>query len=225
MADEKAVIAAAAYVRVSSRSQDGATQTEAIERAATTRGDEIRYWCVEKRSAKTLERPGLARLRELVRSGEISRLYLFRLDRLARSGIRDTLQLVEEFRAAGCIIVTIADGFDLSGPAADIVIAVMAWAAQMERLALGERISAARARVEAKGGRWGRPRGLDDAMVKKIRDRANGAGAKSIRAIAMAVKVPRSTVATVLSGKGAYAERAVKPKKKGRERRKPPPSE
>ena len=81
-------------------------------------------------------------------------MYVFRLDRLTRSGIRDTFELVEELRGHGIEIVSVADGFDLNGPAAEVVLAVMAWAAKMERLALGERVAAARERVEAAGGSW-----------------------------------------------------------------------
>src|SRR6266571_4061417 len=189
----------AAYVRVSSRSQNNATQREAIERAAKARGDEIETWFEEKRTAKPLDRPKLAELRALARAGEVQRLYVFRLDRLARSGIRDTLAVLDEFKIVGCRVVTIADGFDLEGPASDIVVAVLGWAAQMERLALGERIAAARIRVESKGGKWGRPRRTTPDQAQEILTRKKKG--HSVRRIAIALKVPRSTVADVVSGK------------------------
>jgi DNA invertase Pin-like site-specific DNA recombinase len=130
---------AVAYIRVSSRAQDLDMQRGAIERAAGARGDAIATWYAEKRSGKVLARPELDRLRADARAGLIQRLYLFRLDRLTRSGIRDTFEVVEELRAHGCHIVTVADGFDLDGPAAEAVLAVMAWAAKMERLAINAR--------------------------------------------------------------------------------------
>jgi DNA invertase Pin-like site-specific DNA recombinase len=37
-----------------------------------------------------------------------------------------------------------------------------------ERLHINERISAARARVEAQGGRWGRPRRLNNTQIAKL---------------------------------------------------------
>ena len=194
----------AAYVRVSSRGQDHASQRAAIERAAAARGECIERWFAEKQSGSKLDRPALAELRELVRRGEVTRLYVFRLDRLSRTGIRHTLGLLEELRGAGCRVVTLADGFELEGPFAEVVIAVIAWAAQMERAALGERISAARTRVEASGRTWGRPRRVPEAKVTAIRAMAARPGA-SIRRIAIAHKVSRSTVAAVLSEKGAYA--------------------
>jgi putative DNA-invertase from lambdoid prophage Rac len=196
---------ATAYIRVSSRAQDHATQRAAIERIAAARGDVITEWFAEKKSAKTMARAELHRLRAVAREGCISKLYVFRLDRLTRSGIRDTFELVEELRAHGVEIVSVADGFDLAGPAAEVVLAVMAWAAKMGRLAIGERISAARERIEAEGGRWGRPSRVDGAT----RDRAVKlrAAGKTVRDIARTLKVPRSTIARALSQKGGAAKR------------------
>jgi len=101
---------------------------------------------------------------------------------------------LHELESYGCEVVTLADGFDLSGPARDVCVAVMAWAAQMEREALGERISAARARVEAEGGSWGRPRRADyEAKAERARVLFHRKG-RSIREIAVALKVPRTTI-------------------------------
>jgi DNA invertase Pin-like site-specific DNA recombinase len=187
----------AAYVRVSSKAQDYASQRAAIERAAAARGDRVGAWYAEKKSARTISRPELVRLREDARAGKVTRLYLFRLDRLARSGIRDTFEVVEELRGHGVKIVTIADGFDLDGPAAEVVLAVLAWAAKMERLAINERISAARDRLAADGRAWGRPRRLNPNELSVIAaDRRAG---KTIRDIATARKIPRSTIARALA--------------------------
>jgi DNA invertase Pin-like site-specific DNA recombinase len=172
-------------------------QRAAIERAAVARGDTIAGWRSEKRSGKTLARPELDRLRADARAGHVHRLYVFKLDRLTRSGIRDTFEVIEELRAHGVELVSVSDGFALDGPAAEVVLAVMAWAAKMERLAINERISAARERVEAEGRSWGRPRRLDHhARAQALAMKAAG---KSVREIAVAMKVPKSTVARALS--------------------------
>jgi DNA invertase Pin-like site-specific DNA recombinase len=116
---------------------------------------------------------------------------------LARSGIRDTFEVVEELRRHGVELVSVSDGFSVDGPAAEVVLAVMAWAAKMERLAINERISAARERVEAEGKQWGRPRRLDEESV--ARAKAMKAAGRSVREIAVALKVPRSTVARAVA--------------------------
>jgi DNA invertase Pin-like site-specific DNA recombinase len=190
------LLSAAAYVRVSSKAQDDATQRSSIARAAGARGEETMTWYSEKRSGKTLARPELDRLRRDARAGGINRLYVYRLDRLTRSGIRDTFELVEELRTHGVQIISVSDGFDLDGPAAEVVLAVMAWAAKMERHAINERISAARERLEAEGRPWGRPSRLDASQQARIRElRRNG---RSVRGIAVALKIPKSTVSRAL---------------------------
>lgn len=218
---------AAAYVRVSSKAQDLEMQRVAIQRAAEARGDVITEWFEEKASARTIDRAELSRVRNAARGGAIRKLYVFRLDRLARSGIRDTFEVVEGLQAHGCSIASVADGFSLDGPAAEIILAVMAWAAKMERLAINERIAAARVRFEGEGRGWGRPRGrlkrgadgaernMDPgAPAKMLALRAAG---KSVRDIAVAVKVPRSTVARYLaSQKVAPNSEGAAPGKSGR---------
>ena len=196
-------VRAAAYIRVSSKTQTFATQKAAIIQAATARGDTIGHFYEEKRSGNSLDRPKLAELQGDAQAGKVVKLYVFRIDRLTRRGIRDTLAIVEDFQRHGVTLVTVADGFDLEGPTAAVILAVMAWAAQMERQALGERISAARERVEAAGGRWGRPRRLDPGtLARAVKMRADK---MTIREIAVALKIPRATLAGALSGKGHYA--------------------
>jgi len=123
--------------------------------------------------------------------------YVFKLGRLTRSGIRDTFEVIEELRAHGVELVSVSDGFALDGLAAEVVLAIMAWAAKMERLAINERISAARERVEAEGRARGRPRRLDQRTHDRVV--AMRAAGKSVREIAMALKVPKSTVARAVS--------------------------
>jgi DNA invertase Pin-like site-specific DNA recombinase len=178
-------------------------QQAAIERAATSRGDTVSLWFSEQRSGRSIARPELERLRQTAREGRFRKLYVFRLDRLTRSGIRDTFEVIEELRAHGCEVVSVTDGFSLEGPAAEVILAVMAWASKMERLAINERISAARERVEAEGKAWGRPRRLKDAEREKVL--ALKSEGRSVRQIAVALKCPRATVARVLKAKEAAA--------------------
>jgi len=188
-----------AYIRVSTRAQDYESQRDAIERASSARGHCVTHWYAEKANASTAKRVELERLREAVRAGVVQTLYVFRVDRLSRRGIRDTLAIVEELRSAGCALITIADGFDVEGPAGEVVLAVMAWAAKMETLALRERITAARTRIEEQGGAWGRPRRMDPKTVEQAR--ARSARGETVREIATAMKVPRATVGRALSQK------------------------
>src|SRR4051794_10402516 len=99
----------AAYLRVSSKAQDHATQRSAIERVASSRGDVIGRVFSEKMSGKPTARPELDAVRAAARRGEIRKLYVYRLDRLARSGIKDTFEVIEDLRSSCVEVVSVAD--------------------------------------------------------------------------------------------------------------------
>lgn len=201
----------AGYVRVSSASQTDAMQRAAIDRAARARGDEVATWYADRMSGGTLDRPELARCRLDVRAGTVRRLYVYRLDRLTRTGPRDAIDLVDEFRRHGCELVTIADGFDVHGPASELVLMVMAWCAKNERQTINERISAARARIEGQGGSWGRPRRLSADQLARIHELWDEG--LTMRAIAEETGIPRSTIAENLQAKNGAAELEPCPEK------------
>jgi DNA invertase Pin-like site-specific DNA recombinase len=190
------------YLRVSTSGQDTAAQRAAIEASAESRGDVIAEWFEEVRGGHTVRRPELARLRAAVVAGGVARVYVFRLDRLARSGVADTFRVLDQFRAYRCALVTVADGLPATdSPWGDVVIAVLAAAAQIETDALRERLRVARIRCEAEGRKWGRPRRLTPGDLAKLGElKARG---YSQRKIAMAMKVPRTTIARALRARAA----------------------
>jgi DNA invertase Pin-like site-specific DNA recombinase len=166
-------------------------------KAARARGDTITRWWIETASGGTMARPELTDLQRAAAAGDLSVVYVYRLDRLTRTGIRDTLGLVQELNTLGCQVKSVADGFSLEGPQAEIILAVMAWAAQMERAAINERIASARERVEAQGGAWGRPLRCETEQRDKIVELSKSG--LSVRQISQTVHVPKSTVQRLLS--------------------------
>lgn len=181
----------AAYIRTSSKAQDLATQRDAINRACEARGLVVDAWYAEQVSTRK-ELPELRRLRKDAGGGLFSRLYVFRLDRLSRGTICEMLNLLQEFKAAGCQVVSVADGLPLDGPFGEFIVAAIAMCAGMEREAIANRVASARARVEAAGGSWGRPRVVDDAKQERIHNMHRKG--YSVRKIARLVKLPTSTV-------------------------------
>lgn len=147
----------AAYLRVSTPQQSEAFQRDAIERAASARGEKIDLWVSEKASGKRVDRPQLESVRVLARRGELSHLWVFRLDRLARGAVF-LLTVVEELKNHGCRVVT-PEGIDTQGTWAPAIMATLGTAAEIELEAQRDRMAGARAKAEAAGKRWGRPRG------------------------------------------------------------------
>lgn len=201
--------AIAAYVRVSTRQQDLQAQIDAISKASSARGEPIATWFSEKIGGHRMKRPELDRLREGVRRGEFSKVYVFRIDRLSRSGIAETLNVIEELRNGGCLVESVADPFGaaLSGPLGELLLSLLAWAAQQERRALNDRLHAARERTEARGGSWGRPKRLSADTVRLALTYI--AGGDSIRLAARKLQISKTTLARELSRNPQELDRAL----------------
>lgn len=155
----------AAYLRVSTPQQSEALQREAIQRAAAARGEAVELWFSEKVSGKASDRPELDSVRALARRGELSTLWVFRLDRLARGAVF-LLNTVTELRKHGVKLVSVGENVDFDGPWGNAILAVLGTAAEIELEALRDRTGAAKRKAEAAGKRWGRP----PAAVKQQRE-------------------------------------------------------
>lgn len=197
---------AAGYIRVSSKSQDYAYQRVEIERAAKARGEVVHLWYGDVATGRTMDRPQLIKLREAVRAGKVSRLWVWRIDRLSRGGIVDTLSAIGEIQRCGCSVESVADGFALNGPASEMVLAALAWAAQLEREKIRENQAAARARMAAEGRYWGHPPigAYTRAQVIEL-----GRQQKSIRQIAREIGISKSCAWKILKNASGSEKRST----------------
>lgn len=94
-------------------------------------------------SAKTLDRPGLARALGMLRKGEAEALLVVKLDRLTRS-VRDLGELVERHFAPGkAALLSVGEQIDTRSAGGRLVLNVLANVSQWEREAIGERTAAA----------------------------------------------------------------------------------
>lgn len=182
----------AAYIRVSSLGQSYEMQRDEILRSCPN----VSVWYEEKASAKTNERAALQRLLADVRMGRVSALYIFRLDRLTRTGVGDTFKIVDELRRAGVTLRSVSDGVVVTpnkdDVTSDVLVFALSLAAKLELTAKNERIAAARTRAAKLGKSWGRPPRMTDDQVAKARSlKSEG---KSTRYIARCLGVPLATV-------------------------------
>lgn len=181
-----------AYVRVSSVGQDHATQRHAIERAHPN----VSHWYAEKQSAKTTQRVELQRMLEDARNKKFSTLVCFKLDRLARSGVRDTFAVLKVLRDAGVTLVAVADNITIRPDSEDIAsecyVFALGLAAKLEHAAIRDRVAAAAARKKAKGEAWGRPSKTDKHTLKRVHEMK--AAGMTMTAIAKELKVSRMSL-------------------------------
>src|ERR1700691_6554320 len=125
------------YVRVSTDKQGISleAQAEKIRAMALVQGAELSEIIVESgESAKSLNRPGMAKLLALVDAGKVKTVIVAKLDRLTRS-VKDLCELLERFERRGVALVSVAEALDTGSAAGRLVLNIMAAVAQWERAA------------------------------------------------------------------------------------------
>jgi site-specific DNA recombinase len=147
-------------------------------------------------SAKDLDRPGMARVLELVQSKAVGIVIVAKLDRLTRS-VRDLAVLLEQFQRRGVSLVSVAESLDTGSASGRLVLNIMVSVSQWEREAIGERTRDAmrhkRAKLEFNGNapygfrlaadeRHVEPEPGEQAVLHRIQRLRNSG--KSLRAIA-----------------------------------------
>jgi DNA invertase Pin-like site-specific DNA recombinase len=186
---------AVVYLRVSTADQAVENQLPSLELIAEARGFKLVKLFDELESTRKA-RPVFDRMMLAARRGEFDVLLVWALDRFGRDTIGNLLA-VRELDRLGVRIVSAQDSWlDTTGPARELLVAVMSWVAQQERDRRSERTRAGLARARAQGARIGRPHRLTRADV--ARAKAMRAEGKSIRAIAIAMRTPRATIARAL---------------------------
>ncbi len=139
---------AVGYTRVSTDKQADkgvslGAQLEKIRAMAVVQGAEVTEVIQDAgESAKSLQRPGMARLLALVDSDAVQVVIIAKLDRLTRS-VRDLGELLERFQKKGVALVSVAESLDTGSAAGRLVLNIMMSVSQWEREAIGERTQTA----------------------------------------------------------------------------------
>ena len=148
------------YVRVSTEKQADfgvslEAQTAKVQAMAVVQGAELADVIVDAgESAKSLNRPGMARLLSLVDAGAVDAVIVAKLDRLTRS-VKDLAELLERFTRRGVSLVSVAESLDTGTAAGRLVLNIMVSVSQWEREAIGERTRDAMSHKRANGERVG----------------------------------------------------------------------
>ena len=148
------------YIRVSTEKQADRgvsleAQSEKVRAMAVVQGAELAEVIVDAgESAKSLDRPGMARLLAMVDSKAVDVVIIAKLDRLTRS-VKDLAELLERFTRRGVSLVSVAESLDTGTAAGRLVLNIMTAVSQWEREAIGERTRDAMGHKKANGERVG----------------------------------------------------------------------
>ncbi len=132
----------AVYVRVSTTSQDVASQVPDIKRWLRSHAAGRRVvWYRDTFTGKTLKRPGMEKLDADMNAGRVGALVVWRLDRLGRT-VRELLNYFHELDAIGVEFVSIRDSVDTSSAQGRLFRTLLAAFAEYEREITSQRIKA-----------------------------------------------------------------------------------
>jgi site-specific DNA recombinase len=137
-------------------------------------------------SGKSLDREGMTRLLDLVDSGRVDAVIVYKLDRLSRKTI-DTLNLIEMFEGNGVAFHSISEKVDTKSATGRFFLTIISAFAQMERDLMAERTKDALSHKKEKGEWCGRvPYGF------KIEDNRLVEDPEQIKVIQKAKRMKRS---------------------------------
>lgn len=135
---------AVAYIRVSTSKQAEKgfsleAQRQKLQAMALVKDVELIETIIDAgESAKSLDRPGMRRLLELVDGRKIDTVLIIKLDRLTRS-VRDLGELLERFSKRGVSLVSLSESLDTGSAAGRMVLNLLTTVSQWEREVIGER--------------------------------------------------------------------------------------
>lgn len=142
------------------------------------------------------ERPELDKMLNELEGGDV--VYIASIDRLSRS-TKDLLDIVTIIRDKGAYLVSIKDSWldtRKSNPMSEFLLTVMGAMGQLERDMITARIQEGVKAAQARGVKFGRPRGWSKEVQKAVKMYLKGG--KSMREVEKITGVSRSTISKAL---------------------------
>ena len=119
-------------------------------------------------SAKTLNRPGLARVLDALTANAVEGLVILKLDRLTRS-VRDLGHLLETYFTKHALL-SVMEQTDTSTAGGRLVLNLLISVSQWEREVIGERTSQALQHKKANGAKLGAPALANAETLARVRE-------------------------------------------------------
>ena len=154
----------AIYCRVSTQEQDTENQRIRLTEYANQKGWQYDVYTEVQSTRKT--RPVKAELMNKLRNNEYDGVFIFKLDRWARSSVELILE-VKEIIEKGIGFISVTDNLDFSTASGKLHFQILSAFAEFERELIRERTIEGINRARLKGKRPGRPKGSKDKKKRK----------------------------------------------------------
>lgn len=169
------------YARVSTKkdTQNPDTQLLKCKRYAKKQDYTILETYVDRRTGRNTKRPQFKSMMKDALYHKFDTLIVFKMDRLSRGGIRETLNILQSLKEYSVEVESVTEPYlNTDSPTSELVLAVMSWASEMESKKIGERVSAGIERWEKENNqRW---RSKNWNIDRAIQLRKQGMGWRSI---------------------------------------------
>lgn len=150
---------AALYHRVSTVDQNPDAARHDLRTAAKRGGYRVTLEIEETGKGTNNDRPGLVRVLEAARRGQVDAILVWKLDRFGRSAF-DLLGNLRQLEAAGTRFLAVTQGIDLrpgGDPMSRLLLTLLSAVAEFERELIVERTRLGLDRAKRRGKRLGRP--------------------------------------------------------------------
>lgn len=198
----------AIYVRVSTASQNEASQKREIE--SWLNGNSVDRskvkWYIDTACGDNLCRPEFEKLQRDIFNGLIGTIVVWKLDRLSRS-LRDGLNVLCEWCDRKLRVVSVTQMIDFNGTLGKMIAAVLLGVAEMEQQTRRERQAAGIKAAKERGVYKGRPKGCTKAGVDTSRAAKLRQQGLTKHEIAKAMGVSLSSVRRYLKMEGTPVAR------------------
>jgi DNA invertase Pin-like site-specific DNA recombinase len=132
-------------------------QKHKLEAMSVVKGAELIETIVDSdASAKSLERPGMQRLLEMIARGEVDIVAIYKLDRLTRN-VGDLNDLLKIFAKMDVSLVSVVDSLDTNSASGRLVLNIMTSVSSWERETIGERTTSVLQHIKSQGFPAGPP--------------------------------------------------------------------
>ena len=111
-------------------------------------------WYEDKATGKNMERVAWQKIQSAISKGNVSRLVVWRLDRLGRTA-SGLCKLFDDLQERKVRLVSLMDSIDLGTPSGRLIANVLTSVAAYETEVRGERVRAGQQAALANGKKWG----------------------------------------------------------------------
>jgi DNA invertase Pin-like site-specific DNA recombinase len=158
------------YIRVSRENEQPENQEHAVYKWAAERGHQIIGMAKDVGVSGALppaQRPGWQRVMQMLESAD--GVVVYALDRVARS-LWDLAAVVRELEARGKLLLSVREEWlqSVDPKVRQLIVAMLGWAAEMEREFIRERTKEALMRLKAEGKLVGRPPKWNEQIRRRI---------------------------------------------------------